>query len=43
MLATLDRGNREALLQRIDDITALYADLSAAYQANKGQAGIPLA
>jgi tRNA(Arg) A34 adenosine deaminase TadA len=43
MLATLDRGNREALLQRIDDITALYADLSAAYQANKGGAGIPLA
>ncbi len=43
MLASLDRGNREALLQRLDDVTALYADLSAAYQAGKGRAGIPLA
>jgi tRNA(Arg) A34 adenosine deaminase TadA len=43
MLASLDRGNREALLQRVDDLTALYADLSAAYQADKGHAGIPLA
>ena len=31
-----------ALLQRIDDITALYGDLSAAYQASKGNADIPL-
>ena len=43
MLASLDRGNREALLARVDDLTALYADLSAAYQATKGHAGIPLA
>ena len=43
MLATLDRGSRETLLERVDAITALYADLSAAYQANKGRAGIPLA
>ncbi|MGN6101483.1 MAG: nucleoside deaminase [Devosia sp.] len=43
MIASLDRGSREALLQRTDDISALYADLSAAYQAGKGQAGIPLA
>lgn len=43
LVASLDRGNREALRQRVDDISALYADLSAAYQANKGQAGIPLA
>ena len=43
MIAGLDRGNREALLQRTDDLTALYADLSAAYQQNKGHAGIPLA
>jgi tRNA(Arg) A34 adenosine deaminase TadA len=43
MIATLDRGNREALLQRVDDITALYADLSATYQASKGHKGIPLA
>jgi Cytosine/adenosine deaminases len=43
MIATLDRGNREALLQRIDDISALYADLSATYQSDKGNKGIPLA
>lgn len=42
MIASLDRGNRERLLARMDDITALYADLSAAYQAEKGNAGIPL-
>ena len=42
MIASLDRGSREALLQRTDDIAALYADLSAAYQAGKGHAGIPL-
>ena len=27
----------------VDDLTALYADLSAIYQASKGNAGIPLA
>ncbi len=43
MIATLDRGNREALVQRVDDITALYADLSAVYQSDKGNKGIPLA
>lgn len=43
MLATLDRGNRERLLARVDEITALYADLSAVYQAHKGGKGIPLA
>jgi tRNA(Arg) A34 adenosine deaminase TadA len=43
LIASLDRGNREALVQRTDDLTALYADLSAAYQAGKGHAGIPLA
>lgn len=43
MIATLDRGNREALVQRVDDITALYADLSAVYQSSKGNKGIPLA
>ncbi len=42
IIASLDRGNRERLLQRTDNITALYADLSAAYQENKGSAGIPL-
>lgn len=43
MIASLDRGNRELLTARTDDIIALYADLSAAYQAHKGSAGIPLA
>jgi tRNA(Arg) A34 adenosine deaminase TadA len=43
MLATLDRGNRERLTARVDDLTALYADLSAAYQSEKGARGIPLA
>jgi len=42
MIASLDRGNREKLTARIDDLIALYADLSAAYQAGKGDAGIPL-
>jgi tRNA(Arg) A34 adenosine deaminase TadA len=43
MLAGLDRGSRELLLQRVDNLTALYADLSATYQEHKGHAGIPLA
>lgn len=43
MIASLDRGGREMLLGRIDELTALYAELSAAYQATKGNKGIPLA
>jgi len=43
LVARLDRGSREALLGRIDDVTALYGDLSATYQAAKGGKGIPLA
>lgn len=43
LIASLDRGNREALAGRFDDLTALYADLSAIYQAGKGRKGIPLA
>jgi hypothetical protein len=43
MIAGLDRGNREQLLARIDDINALYADLSDRYQKDKGSKGIPLA
>ena len=43
LIASLDRGSRELLLGRVDDLTALYADLSAAYQATKGSKGIPLA
>jgi tRNA(Arg) A34 adenosine deaminase TadA len=42
MIAGLDRGAKERLTARVDDITALYADLSAIYQAGKGNAGIPL-
>ncbi|WDR05028.1 nucleoside deaminase [Devosia rhodophyticola] len=43
MIASLDRGGREALLGRFDDLAALYADLSAIYQADKGGKNIPLA
>ncbi|MBJ3783311.1 nucleoside deaminase [Devosia sediminis] len=43
MIAGLDRGNREVLLARIDDINALYGDLSDRYQKDKGNKGIPLA
>lgn len=42
MLAALDRGSRERLTARLDEIRALYADLSADYQAKKGKAAIPL-
>jgi tRNA(Arg) A34 adenosine deaminase TadA len=43
MIASLDRGNRESLLGRLDDIRAAYVDISAQYQARKGAKGIPLA
>lgn len=42
MIAGLDRGNKERLTERVDDISALYADLSAIYQRDKGRKGIPL-
>ena len=42
LVAELDRGQRERLVQRFDDLAALYADLSAVYQADKGRKGIPL-
>ncbi|MEO6395575.1 MAG: nucleoside deaminase [Devosia sp.] len=42
MIAGLDRGSKERLVARVDDLTALYADLSAVYQNGKGNAGIPL-
>jgi tRNA(Arg) A34 adenosine deaminase TadA len=41
MIAGVDRGTRERLTARVDDLTALYADLSAIYQRGKGNAGIP--
>lgn len=34
---------RESLLRRINDISMIYAELSNAYQTNKGEARIPLA
>lgn len=43
LVAGLDRGHRENLLARLDDLRAAYADLSAIYQRDKGKAGIPLA
>ena len=43
MVGGLDRGNKEALTARLDDINATYKDISAAYQASKGLKGIPLA
>lgn len=43
MIAALDRGHRETLLARLDDIGAIYTDLSSAYQKDKGKKGIPLA
>ena len=43
LIASLDRSSRETLLARYDDINALYADLSALYQRDKGTKGIPLA
>jgi tRNA(Arg) A34 adenosine deaminase TadA len=42
MIGGLDRGSKESLVARVDDLTALYADLSAAYQRDKGHKGIPL-
>jgi tRNA(Arg) A34 adenosine deaminase TadA len=42
MIGGLDRGSKESLVARVDDLTALYADLSAAYQRDKGRKGIPL-
>ncbi len=43
MVAGLDRSHREELMARLDEIGALYADLSATYQQSKGGKGIPLA
>jgi tRNA(Arg) A34 adenosine deaminase TadA len=43
MIAGLDRAQREDLLVRIDDLTALYGELSESYQGTKGSKGIPFA
>ena len=42
MIAGLDRSHKEDLLERVDNLTGLYADLSAIYQEDKGKKGIPL-
>jgi tRNA(Arg) A34 adenosine deaminase TadA len=42
MIGGLDRGNKENLTARVDDLTALYRDLSDIYQRDKGNKGIPL-
>jgi tRNA(Arg) A34 adenosine deaminase TadA len=42
MIGGLDRGNKENLTARVDDLTALYRDLSDTYQRDKGKKGIPL-
>ena len=42
MIGGLDRGNRENLTARIDDLSALYGELSDIYQRDKGRKGIPL-
>jgi tRNA(Arg) A34 adenosine deaminase TadA len=45
MIDSLDKdsSDRESLLSRMNELTALYVELSTVYQENKGQAGIPLA
>jgi len=43
MIAGLARSHPEALLARIDDLNALYPELSDVYQTDKGSKGIPLA
>lgn len=43
MVAGLDSGDRANLLSRLDGLQAAYADLSAIYQRDKGNKGIPLA
>ncbi|MEP7240710.1 MAG: nucleoside deaminase [Devosia sp.] len=42
IIAGLDRGTKERLVERVDNLTALYAELSAFYQATKAQSGILL-
>jgi tRNA(Arg) A34 adenosine deaminase TadA len=42
LIAELDADTKSRLTARVDDITTLYDQLSKAYQAGKGNAGIPL-
>jgi tRNA(Arg) A34 adenosine deaminase TadA len=43
LIAGLDRTHKEDLLARVDNLVGTYADLSAIYQRDKGNKGIPLA
>ncbi|MDB5542156.1 MAG: Cytidine deaminase [Devosia sp.] len=42
MIAGMDRSSKERLVARVDDLNAAYNDLSATYQKDKGNKGIPL-
>lgn len=42
MVGGLDRGNKESITARVDDLSALYRELSEIYQRDKGKKGIPL-
>jgi tRNA(Arg) A34 adenosine deaminase TadA len=42
MVGGLDRGNKESITARVDDLSALYRELSDIYQRDKGKKGIPL-
>jgi tRNA(Arg) A34 adenosine deaminase TadA len=42
LVAGFDRGTKERLVGRIDDLAAIYKDLSDVYQRGKGRHGIPL-
>lgn len=42
MIAGQDRSTKELLVGRVDELNAVYNDLSAAYQSDKGKKGIPL-
>jgi tRNA(Arg) A34 adenosine deaminase TadA len=42
MIGGLDRGNKENLTARVDDLSALYVELSDNYQRDKGKKDIPL-
>lgn len=42
LVAGFDRGTKERLVARIDDLSATYKELSDIYQRDKGNKGIPL-
>lgn len=43
LIAGLERTQKEELLARVDNLVGAYAELSAVYQRDKGNKGIPLA